>query len=76
MNGLHDSVPQVAEFPAELVHVEGKAGDRRTWVEGLREAMQGCYQQGVLPGEAGVRWSQAGTTVDLRGYGDFPGGSP
>jgi len=74
MNGLHDSVPEIAGFPPELVHVEGEPGGRRTWVEGLNETMVDCYERGILPAEAGAAWSRAGREVSLVDYGDFPSG--
>jgi len=73
MNGMQDSMPEIRDFPADLVRaVETADGARRRAVEGLDEALESCYEAGRLPSEMGVPWSAKGTTVDLRGYTAFP----
>ena len=76
MNGLQDSMPEIRDFPAAMVRtVEGPGagrlavatpGAKRRIVEGLDEALVGCYEAGRLPSEMGLAWSAAGTAVDLR----------
>jgi hypothetical protein len=34
-----------------------------TCVNGLDAALLDCYERGLLPAEAGVRWAHAGRTV-------------
>ena len=82
MNGIQDSMPDVHDFPAELVRtVEGPGarrlavetpGARRLVVEGLDEALAGCYESGRLPSEIGLPWSAKGIVVDLKEYAAFP----
>jgi predicted dehydrogenase len=82
MNGIQDSMPDIREFPAELVRtVEGSGarrlavetpGSRRRVVEGLDEALAACYEAGRLPSEMGLPWSARGGVVDLRDYAEFP----
>ncbi|MCK7483432.1 MAG: Gfo/Idh/MocA family oxidoreductase [Candidatus Moduliflexus flocculans] len=78
MNGIQDSMPEIRDFPAAMVRtVEGAEagagrltvatpGAKRRIVEGLDEALAGCYEAGRLPSEMGLEWSAAGTAVDLR----------
>jgi predicted dehydrogenase len=82
MNGLQDSMPEIRDFPAAMVRtVEGPGtgrlavatpGARRRIVEGLDEALAGCYEAGRLPSEMGLGWSAAGAAVDLRSYAAYP----
>ena len=82
MNGIQDSMPDIRDFPAGLVRsVEGTGarrlavetpGAKRRVVEGLDEALAGCYEAGRLPSEMGLAWSAKGTVVDLREYAAFP----
>jgi predicted dehydrogenase len=81
-NGIQDSMPDIRDFPAGMVRtVEGPGSRRlavetpgaaRRVVEGLDEALAGCYEAGRLPSEMGLPWSAKGTAVDLRGYAAFP----
>lgn len=69
VNGMHESMPTVQSLPNERYRHDGEL----TWVEGLQEALKGCYTQNVLPSERGnLRWSRAGRVVDLRDYESFP----
>ena len=82
MNGIQDSMPDVRDFPAGLVRTVEESGGRRLAietpgaprlvVEGLDEALSGCYEAEKLPSEMGLPWSAKGTTVDLREYRSFP----
>lgn len=81
VNGAQDSMPEIAAFPESMVRVEpgqgAQAEDGLTWAEGLQASFVQCYDQAVLPSEQGcLSWARAGRPIDLRGYGDFPGGSP
>ncbi len=73
VNGMHDSVPEIAAFPASLIRRE--RSPERVYVEGLDDILMRCYREGRLPSEAGVPWATAGRSVDLAGYDYFPGGS-
>jgi hypothetical protein len=83
VNGAQDSMPEVRDFPAELVRTvdaEGAArrlavstpGAKRRVVEGLDEAFGACYEAWRLPSEMGLPWSAKGALVDLRDYPGFP----
>ena len=82
MNGIQDSMPDIRDFPAELVRiVEGPGssrlaaetpGARRLVVEGLDAALASCYESERLPSEMGLPWSAKGTKIDLRDYSSFP----
>lgn len=69
VNGMHESMPTVQPFPAELIQKDGEL----TWVPGLQEAMQDCYRKNVLPSETGdYDWARSGRLVPLNGYDTFP----
>jgi predicted dehydrogenase len=72
VNGIQDSMPAIRDFPAAMVRVVERPGARRRVVEGLDEALAGCYEAGRLPSEMGLPWSAKGTLVDLREYEAFP----
>jgi len=72
MNGMQESVPEIVEFPKDLIRIEGGPGKRLTFVEGLAEVLAECYDQNKLPSELGVPWSQAGREIDLTNYTGFP----
>ena len=73
VNGLHESVPAIADIPPDLIEVTGEPGDQRVVVRGLAEALTACYGKGVLPSElGGLPWARPGRTVNLRGYEFFP----
>jgi predicted dehydrogenase len=82
VNGIQDSMPDIRAFPAGLIRTIESAGGRRlavetpgarrVVVEGLDEALAGCYDAAKLPSELGLSWSAKGTLIDLRGYEAFP----
>jgi predicted dehydrogenase len=75
VNGMHDSVSDVARFPSSFVRREG--APERLFVPGLDELLLRCYEKRILPSEADdgrAPWVVAGPTVDLAGYHYFPGG--
>ena len=72
VNGMHDSSPEVRDFPAGFVRtVEGAASERLA-VGGLDRAFEECFESWRLPSELGVEWSVKGSLVDLRNYAAFP----
>jgi len=72
LNGAHESMPEIVDFPKSLIKVTGEPGERHTWVEGLHETFTNCYDQGTLPSEANVPWSKPGRKIDLTNYKEFP----
>jgi hypothetical protein len=57
------SMSEIQPFPPPLIHVEGERGARRTWVEGLDDAMRQCYETFKLPSEIGVVWASRGEEI-------------
>ena len=57
------SMPEVKPFPAALVRVEGAPGSRRTWVEGLGDVLERCYESWQLPSETGAPWAARGREI-------------
>ena len=73
IDGAQESMWEIAGFPASVVRYRDDGDNRLTWVEGLQEAFEACYERGVLPSELGsVPWAKAGQLVDLRDYQQFP----
>ena len=72
LNGAQDSMPQVTDFPRELLNVRGEPGKRLISVDGLAEALSQCYEACLLPSEMDMPWSRRGEVIDLSRYGDFP----
>ena len=73
INGAQESMWEIAEFPESVIRYRDEGENRLTWVEGLQETFEACFNAGVLPSELGsVPWAKAGTVVDLRDYREFP----
>ncbi len=72
VNGIQESVAGVVPFPESSIHWEEK--ERRCWVKNLDQALDECYQKGILPSEGSFSWAQMGKRVDLGDYRYFPGG--
>ncbi len=72
INGAQLSMPEIVEFPKELVKISGETGKRLTAVAGLADALKTCYEKSVLPSEEKIAWSQAGKKVSLIGFERYP----
>ena len=73
INGAQESANEITQFPEQLVKHTGNENDTLTWVIGLQETMEACYETGILPAEdPTVGWARAGRIVDLRQYHSFP----
>jgi len=72
LNGAQDSMPDIVEFPCEMVKVTGEPGKRVTYAEGLPEVMHRCFDDLKLPSEIGVAWARPSQEIDLRDYKGFP----
>lgn len=69
INGMHESMPAIQRFPADLVQHR----DDLTWVTGLQETLTACYEQNSLPSSLGnVAWAQPGQEVHMESYNTFP----
>jgi predicted dehydrogenase len=73
INGLQDSASEVVEIPAALRTVERSGSSEWICIRDLDEAWERCFEERLLPSEAGVPWARTGRLVDLAGYGNFPG---
>lgn len=58
----------IHDFPPELVRLQKNEADQTTWVDGLSEIFQSCYQHGQLPSEVGAAWAVKPTLVDLQKF--------
>jgi predicted dehydrogenase len=74
VNGIHESMAEATEFPAELVRVIGEGPKRLTYVEELPSILRTSFERGLLPSELGVPWARCGRSVDVRDYAWYPGG--
>ena len=73
INGAQESVNDITTFPDHLVQITGDENERLTWVTGLQETMEACYEAGALPSELGsVSWAREGNVIDLRNYQSYP----
>jgi len=58
-----ESMPEIVEFPRELVRVTGEIGHRKTGVDGLGDVLRRCYDEWRLPIELGAAWARPGRAV-------------
>jgi len=59
-----ESMPQIAEFPRQLIRVTGEPGRRATSVDGLDDVLRRCYAEWRLPSElSDVSWARQGKHV-------------
>ena len=72
LNGAQDSMPQITEFPGDMLAVRGEPGRRFTSVAGLADTLKECFESSLLPSEMTVPWSRTGEVIDIARYGDFP----
>ena len=59
------STPEIVPFGKSIVRMDGPIGARRTWVEGLGETLEGCYQRWRLPSEAGAAWAAPAREISI-----------
>ncbi len=75
VNGAQDSMPEVTEFPKDMIEESPDAASRLVWVKRIQQSFIQCFYQGLLPSEHGaLTWARPGKVVDLRSYRHFPGG--
>jgi hypothetical protein len=63
-------MPDIVDFPKDVVVVENAAGERRTYVRDLEKTLDKCYEQFNLPSEASVSWAAPGYEIATAGL--FP----
>lgn len=74
VNGIHESMAEATEFPAELVSSSGEGPNRLTYVEELPSILRTSFDRGLLPSELGVSWARCGRSVNVCDYAWYPGG--
>lgn len=74
VDGAQESMPEIGHFPRDLIRQRPMGDDDAlTYVPGLLETLETCYDEGVLPSELGsAPWARRGQTIDLRDYDRFP----
>jgi predicted dehydrogenase len=72
LNGAWESSGGSHPIDPKYVRREGKGGDGRTVVEGLREAIDRCAAEAELFSDAGCPWAVRTEPFDLTGYRGFP----
>ncbi len=73
VNAAQESMPQIVDFPEDVIRHREHGEDVLVWVEGLQETLEACYDQGVMPSELGASWARSGRHLDLTsGYDEFP----
>lgn len=66
INGAHESMPQVREFPENMVILDKDGG--KLWVDGLAESLEECYEKWSIPEAPGASWAVPGRMVDMKDY--------
>jgi len=60
MFAAQKSMPQITEFPQNLVVTEGEFGHRITYVKNLEAILNACYDSFALPTELHIDWAKPG----------------
>ena len=71
INCVQEAVPEPGEFRKELICFDEEK--HITWVKGLAEDLNRCYDKWELPCEAGAAWARPGGEKQADGYTYFPG---
>jgi predicted dehydrogenase len=71
INGAHQSMPNIVNFPSELIIKEGQPAI--THVKALENVMIQCFDENKLPSETGIPWAKSGKPVSLSSYDRFDG---
>ena len=73
VNGAHESMPEITPFAADAVRIDDNDGDPLTWMPGLADVFDACFDRGCLPSELGdIPWARPGKSIDLTGYEHYP----
>ncbi|MDA0321860.1 MAG: Gfo/Idh/MocA family oxidoreductase [Verrucomicrobia bacterium] len=71
VNLAQESAREIVDFPKSMIRIDSDTA--LTSVEGLRSALQECYDHGVLPSDTpAVDWAVAGSVLSAEGYDLFP----
>jgi len=71
INGSHESMPEIKKFPEDLIKIDPE--NEITWVEGLYEVLNNCYEKAILPSQENISWAECGEKIDLSNYTFFSG---
>lgn len=63
IQAMHESVPNSATFPEQLVHYE--ENEKMYWVQGLADDLTDCYNNWSLPSDLNLDWSIRGKTIKI-----------
>ena len=72
MYAAQESVPEIVEFPKEIVQHERTGDNHRFIVTGLDELLDQCYAEFKMPAEVGASWARPGKVVHARSVGAAP----
>ena len=65
--GAHEA--PIHPFPRDLIKTDDNGSDQTTWVEGLSEVFQSCYQSDQLPSETRqAAWANGAAKIDMAKY--------
>jgi predicted dehydrogenase len=67
IHGMQESKCKITNFPEEIVR-RGEPfwnNEEGNYVEGLVDQLKSCYEQAVLPAEAGFDWAKAGKEIQF-----------
>ncbi len=65
IDAIHRSVPDIHEFPAELIRVTGEGPAAITWAEGLQETLLSCFEEWKMPSELAADWAIPGEIIPV-----------
>ena len=66
ITAMHESVSDIVPFPEKLINLDEQK--KVTWVEGLGDILNQCYDEWRLPSEIDVEWAKRGETIDVSKY--------
>lgn len=64
INSVQESVPDAAEFPGDLICRDEDL--KITWVKGLADVLNKCYDEWKMPGELEATWASCGKEVAVK----------
>jgi len=72
VDGMQDSAEEIVEFHESLRREEANTTSSRTWIEGLDDVFERCFEAAALPAEIGVPWAHPSLKLDLADYRVYP----
>jgi len=65
VNAAQKSMPEIVDFPKNLIRETGPTDDRRIYMDGLDDLLLQCYHDQVLPSELALEWARKGNLVRI-----------